>query len=126
MTTPSSGPRKLGFWMAYDLGLQGDYKNLFAWLDTAGAEECGNNLAYFERELAADETPDNADESIREDLISNVMFKENDRIYLISPRTAGSSVISSGRFIIGGRKTKAPWDGYGILQNVAPDMAVPA
>ena len=28
-------------WISYDLGVRGDYENLYSWLDTHGAKECG-------------------------------------------------------------------------------------
>ena len=32
-------------WMAYDLGVKGDYEGLYAWLDDHSAAECGNSVA---------------------------------------------------------------------------------
>jgi hypothetical protein len=36
------------YWLSFDLGLQGDYDNLYAWLDKQGAQECGDSVATFE------------------------------------------------------------------------------
>lgn len=30
-------------WISYDLGVSGDYENLYAWLDDHGAKECGQS-----------------------------------------------------------------------------------
>jgi len=35
------------YWLIYDLGLQGHYDELFAWLDQHKAKECGDNAATF-------------------------------------------------------------------------------
>jgi hypothetical protein len=35
------------YWLIYDLGLQGHYDELFAWLDQHKAKECGDNVATF-------------------------------------------------------------------------------
>jgi hypothetical protein len=32
-------------WISFDLGVKGDYEQLYAWLDNHGAKECGPNLA---------------------------------------------------------------------------------
>ena len=29
-------------WLSYDLGVDGDYENLYAWLDHKEAKECGD------------------------------------------------------------------------------------
>jgi hypothetical protein len=36
------------YWLSFDLGLQGDYDSLYAWLDKQGAQECGDSVATFE------------------------------------------------------------------------------
>ena len=33
------------YWISFDLGLQGDYDALYAWLDKHEAKECGENVA---------------------------------------------------------------------------------
>lgn len=38
-------------WITYDLGVQGDYKGLYAWLDDHQATECGDSTAFFNYEL---------------------------------------------------------------------------
>ena len=34
--------------MLYDLGVNGDYEGMYAWLDNQGAKECGSSVAYFQ------------------------------------------------------------------------------
>ena len=34
-------------WLSYDLGIQGDYESLYQWLDSQGAIERGDSVAFF-------------------------------------------------------------------------------
>ncbi len=34
--------------MLYDLGVNGDYEGMYAWLDNQGDKECGSSVAYFQ------------------------------------------------------------------------------
>ncbi|MHB9292468.1 hypothetical protein Holit_01566 [Hollandina sp. SP2] len=34
-------------WLSYDLGIKGDYANLYIWLDEHKALECGDSIATF-------------------------------------------------------------------------------
>jgi len=94
------------YWLSYDLGFQGDYEDLFAWLDKMEAKECGENLATF---LSGKSRSQIAKE------LSTVLQRvpvlrgspstvSEPRIYIIN-RTQG------GKFIFGKRKI-APWTGY--------------
>jgi len=96
--------KKKTFWMSFDLGIRGDYENLYRWLDTYKARECGNNLAVFKFQASDDYI-----EAITIDLKENVDFKDNDRIYLIYKDD--SEDLIKGKFIIGKRKP-SPWEGY--------------
>ena len=101
------------YWISFDLGLNGDYEPLYAWLDIQdyqergdgqGAKECGDNLATF--------VSDKSREQIEREL-STLLGKRarkipaaqvNPRIYIISTK-------DGGKFILGKRKF-APWKGY--------------
>lgn len=92
-------------WLSYDLGLSGDYEHLFAWLDNKKAKECGDNLAFIEFSYNKDILKE-----LSKELTTNVAFKNTDRVYVVSKNGEPNF---RGRFIVGGRKNKAPWSGYG-------------
>ena len=90
-------------WLSYDLSVDGDYENLYNWLDSKNAKECGDSIAVFFYEYKND-----LFEEILSDLKSSVDFRKNDRIYVLA---IFSDNKYSGKFIIGKRKS-APWIGY--------------
>lgn len=90
-------------WLSYDLGIDGDYNALLYWLDSQNAVECGDSMASFVYDAAADIRIELAD-----DLKQAVHLRSTDRIYLIYCKPDGKW---SGRFIHGRRKP-APWAGY--------------
>lgn len=97
-------------WMSYDLGIQGDYNHLYAWLDNHGAIECGDSMAFFKYVIPQKmEDPEFLD-YIRADLEKSISFKPGDRVYLI--RFDPKDNTYYGKFIIGKRKA-SPWEGYG-------------
>jgi hypothetical protein len=85
------------YWLSFDLGLSGDYDELYAWLDNHGAKECGDSVATF--------VTDAPRTAIIKDMQELLDLNRNPRIYLID-MTAG------GKFVLGKRKV-APWTGYG-------------
>jgi hypothetical protein len=93
---------KTHIWISYDLGIKGDYENLYYWLDSHKARECGDSFAYVSYNYKEDIVKE-----IQEELKSKVTIREKDRIYLIFPKKDKWV----GRFIFGGRKV-APWEGY--------------
>ena len=96
---------KIRVWLSYDLGVKGDYENLYIWLDRNKACECGDSIATFLWELT-----DQSDikQQIGNSLNEFVEFSKKDRIYLIFKKENGSH---AGSFIIGSRKSN-PWEGY--------------
>ena len=46
---------KRRYWLSFDLGLQGQYDELYAWLDRLGARECGDAVATFRSDKSRDE-----------------------------------------------------------------------
>ena len=95
--------RKTAVWLSFDLGLRGDYANLYAWLDDHKARECGDATAYFEISGV-----ENTEEWLRTEINQHVKLAARDRIYAIYKE----GDLIKGEFISGGRK-RAPWEGYG-------------
>ena len=94
-------------WLSYDLGIDGDYENLYAWLDQLKARECGDNLAVIKYKI---ESESDISSMILDDLKSLVTLRTKDRIYIIY-RDKGKV---KGKFITGKRKPP-PWEGYAIV-----------
>ena len=91
-------------WLSYDLGLKGDYENLYSWLDAHSAKECVDSLAVLKfeyRQSLRDELKAELKKSIATDKLT--------RIYVIyrDPSTNRNK----GTFLFGGRKA-ASWAGY--------------
>lgn len=82
------------YWLSFDLGLRGRYEELYEWLDSMGAKECGDSVATFRS--------DKTREQIAQEL--SHLLDKNSRIYIIS-------LDHGGKFILGKRKV-APWAGY--------------
>ena len=93
-------------WIAYDLGLDGDYENLFHWFDVHEAKECGPNLAFLLLEHDGD-----LQQALVEDLRKAVEIRPKDRIYAILD-VKGKRI---GKFLLGGRK-QPPWAGYAVKE----------
>ena len=93
------------FWLSYDLGLKGDYNNLYTWLDNLQAKECGDSIAFFNYKFH-----DNFMEEIKNSLSENVDIRKTDRIYLIYLDSEDKNKIK-GKFLFGNRK-RAPWEGF--------------
>ena len=87
------------YWLSFDLGLRGNYEDLYAWLDSKSARECGDSIATFSVDLTPEQLKLQLDH----------LFNSNSRarIYLIHNREGRLH----GEFIIGGRK-RAPWSGF--------------
>ena len=90
-------------WLAYDLGIKGDYEGLYSWLDDHEAKECGDNVAFLKYD-----TQDNLVEQLKQDLSTYVKLSKSDRIYLIWKENDKLR----GHYLFGKRKA-APWTGYG-------------
>jgi hypothetical protein len=103
MSSSSSkeSPKTSRFWLSYDLGIQGDYGPLYAWLDKTQARDCGDSVATF--------TSDKTREQLKTDLVRVVKSAgPSGRLYLIGRNASGRVV---GGFIFGGRK-RPPWSGF--------------
>lgn len=102
---------KKAVWISFDLGLKGDYKGLYTFLDKNNAVECGQGLAFFEYLII------NSDNYIfnqlKKEMLEYVTLTPSDRIYIIWKE--GNKV--KGEFINGFRK-QSPWQGYSGLKNM--------
>ena len=92
-------------WLAFDLGVQGDYEGIYGWLDERQAKECGDGLACLQFSFTGDLTA-----ALQKDLKGRVKITPTARIYAIWS-DAGRM---KGRFIVGKRRA-APWTGFGAL-----------
>lgn len=94
--------RTASVWLSFDLGVDGDYENLYFWLDRRDAVECGDNLAYFRFEYKRDLVAE-----LQRELRKTLSVRPRDRVYVIYPAPQGKH---KGRFILGRRKP-GPWAG---------------
>lgn len=101
---------KKSVWMSYDLGVQGDYDHMYAWLDNHGALECGDSMAYFKYEIPHEMNDTEFLSLIKGDMEEKISFHPGNRVYII--RYDPGSDKHYGKFIIGKRKA-SPWEGYG-------------
>lgn len=85
---------KKRYWVSFDLGLKGNYDNLFEWLDTTEAKECGDFMATFVTERSKTQVENELKKTV----------DENARIYLIS--------FSEGGKFIKGKRKNPNWAGY--------------
>ena len=105
---------KKAIWISYDLGLKGDYTGLYTLLDALQAKECGDSIAFYQKEYRGD-----LKQAIREEIEKNVKLNKSDRIYITYLDDEAGKI--KGSFIFGGRK-RAPWEGYSVgAQNVEED-----
>lgn len=93
---------KKTFWISYDLGLKGDYQGLYTYLDGVKARECGDSIAFFQKDYG-----ERFLEALKKDIESNVTLSKTDRVYVIYLENNKAK----GKFLFGGRK-RAPWEGY--------------
>ncbi len=103
-------------WLTYDLGVGGDYKNLYAWLDDHNAVDCGNNFAYLMMPYQKDMNDENFMQSILNSIESKVDLKPGNRIYVVRSFIDGNQTKTKGSFIYG-KRMASPWEGYGSKTN---------
>ena len=99
-------------WLSYDLGVGGDYENLYSWLENHDAKECGSSVAFlksyeFEGDLIA---------SLKEDVSKAVELNRRSRIYVIFK----DKDRMRGRYVVGKRKAP-PWTGFGDIPEQEAD-----
>ena len=91
-------------WIAFDLGIRGDYEGMYEFLDVHEAKECGDSLAVLQFDFKRDLLTE-----LEKDLSRLVEFDRKSRVYVVFPDNKGSY---KGRFLVGRRKS-TPWTGYG-------------
>lgn len=91
-------------WISYDLGQEGDYAGMYAWLDGHNAVECGGSMASLLVDCKRRET---VESDVLAELHENVDLKPSDRIYLLYRREDN---MTKGTFLYGNRK-ESPWKG---------------
>ena len=94
-------------WISFDLGVNGDYEGIYAWLDNHTAKECGDSMAFLEYTWNTDIASE-----LKNELIKNVKITSRTRIYMIYNNREGAT----GVWLVGSRK-QAPWTGFGNLNN---------
>ena len=97
---------KSAVWISFDLGVQGDYENMCAWLDDHRAKECGDNLAFVNYEYTGSLL-----KKLTADLRKNVRTTKRTRVYIIYRDQETKKM--KGSFIFGGRKAP-PWSGFAV------------
>jgi hypothetical protein len=93
--------RKL-IWIAFDLGIKGDYEGMYRWLDVYKAKECGDNIAVLNYEYN-----DDLKKELIADIQNSVETDKRSRLYVVYPESGKTK----GSFIMGERRS-SPWTGY--------------
>jgi hypothetical protein len=91
-------------WLSFDLGVNGDYEGMYAWLDEHAAKECGDSMALVQFPTEGDVVS-----TVRKDIKKTVKCTPRTRVYMVY-RGDGDKI--KGVWLIGSRK-QAPWTGYG-------------
>ncbi len=103
--------QKARVWLSYDLGVGGDYEGLYTFLDTLGAKECGDSLAFFEYEYKSD-----LGRELKDEIREKVNLNKNDRVYIIATYyTQEGNKKFLAKFLYGKRK-RPPWQGYAKVE----------
>jgi len=92
------------FWLSYDLGIKGDYTGLYTFLDSVNAKECGDSIAFFQKDYGSDFLS-----AITKEIEKYVKISKTDRLYVIYIESKTNK--AKGKFLFGARK-RAPWEGY--------------
>ncbi len=97
-------------WMSFDLGVNGDYEGMYAWLDEHSAKECGDSMALVQVPIR-----NNLVAEVLSSLKKRVKLTSRSRVYIIY---RGEDLKNKGVWLVGNRK-QAPWAGYGKLKDEA-------
>ena len=97
------------YWVSFDLGLRGNYDDLYGWLDSQGAKDCGDGVATFVSNKSREQIIRELKNLARPANLSEVSgHRTAARIYLITRK-------EGGKFIVGKRRA-APWTGYAVTE----------
>ena len=94
-------------WISFDLGVNGDYEGMYAWLDDHAAKECGDSFA-----LVVFKSRGKIVAEVSNDIKKHVKLTPRSRIYMLH---RGDDTNVKGHWLVGKRK-QAPWTGYGTLK----------
>lgn len=103
--------------LSYDLSFQGNYSELYKWLDSKKALECGDSYCRLVYDFKTVEKIESEEDTkvmvkeIRDDLLNAVQFGANDRIYIMADFYVKGKIQMAGMFLVGKRKQENPWDG---------------
>lgn len=92
-------------WLSYDLGVRGDYENLYTWLADHNAKECGDSLAVLVYEHKGDLVG-----KLTAELKRTIETDKRTRVYIVF-RNPADPTKTKGVFVFGGRRAP-PWAGY--------------
>lgn len=93
----------------FDLGVRGEYDNLYIFLDSNKALDCGNSNCVFEYHFKGLNLDyEDKFQQLKNGIETAVSLSKNDRIYAIVHNEEG---VPRGKFLFGQRKTPI-WDGY--------------
>lgn len=112
---------KKGIWLSYDLGVEGDYKRFYAWLDDHDAVPCGTSMAYLQYEWDVNNDRESV-ERLRNDIRSKVSIEPRNNIYLVRGKNVGGEKKVTGSFLFG-KRMSTPWEGYGSSDTETSDEA---
>lgn len=95
--------RKVQVWISYDLSVGKDYDNLYKWLKSYEAFECGNSTAclFFSKERGKKFIP-----SLKREIEEYINIEEGDRMYIWYK---GHKGVLCSQWIYGDTKVVAPW-----------------
>ena len=71
---------KSTIWISCDLGVNGDYEGMYAWLDDHGAKECGSSVAFVK---PYDYDGEDLMQALECDIRDTVKIDKRTRIYVI-------------------------------------------
>ena len=98
---------KIKVWLSFDFGITGSFEDLYKFLDSMNAVECGSDLSYFETGYKKGFI-----KGLKEEIKKNIELKQTDRIYVIINY---KEKLRSG-FLFGSQK-RAFWEGYAQKQD---------
>lgn len=99
-------------WLSYDLGVGGDYRNLYAWLDDHGAINCGTNVAFVKLNLDNGVSDEELKKAIVNDISKHVKLQPGNKLYVVRSFSSDDEMGTKGSFVYGKRSAN-PWEGYG-------------
>ena len=102
--------------LSFDLGIDGDYQSMYAWLDDHEAKECGDGVAWLHYDCP--DRKQSFEQSLKSSLEDSVKFGERSRVYVLHRGEDGKI---RGKFIFGRRKS-APWVGFGRHDKADEDI----